>query len=282
MPKPKDSLALFEIMRSSEPQGPKKETSTASRQARTATPSEPPTADGQPSTTNGDLAAAAARNARPADDRPSRPWFEIAGGQVRFAFTSQGMAVAIFALALLVVAAYAVGLWVGNARGEKAGYRAAKLDTQAAVMDDIQAARAEPPAESLFEGVGTSPIVRRSTETAETLAVDLHPASADEPAWVRGYTYVVVQDFRADAWADVEKAQRYLLDNGIETAVVELDGDWKYRLVARQGFNRDDPVQRKLADEFLVRVRTVGEAFFQAGGRYRLEGYFKKLTADHW
>lgn len=281
MPKPKDGLALFEIMRSSEPRGKNKESDPPGQRAREPAPSGPPAAERQPSTVTGSVTAAPAGHDRPAGDVSPQPWFKVAGGQVRFALTSQAMAVAIFGLALLVLAAYALGLSVGRDRGEKAGYQAAQLDTQAAVMDDIQAARAEPPAQTLFNGVGSSPIVYQGTEPDEP-AADRQPATPDGAAWVRGYTYVVVQDFRADAWADVERAQQYLLDNGIETAVVELEGDWRYRLIAAQGFNRDDLVQRKLADDFLARTREIGETYFRAGGRYRLEGYFKKLTADHW
>ena len=88
--------------------------------------------------------------------------------------------------------------------------------------------------------------------------------------------------FRTDAGDDVDRARRFLADNGIETVVLELTGDWKYRLVTTQGYNRDDPLQRDLAAKYLVRTRRLGKMFFEGGGRYRLEGYFKKLTGDRW
>ncbi|HUU84253.1 MAG TPA: hypothetical protein VM243_12185 [Phycisphaerae bacterium] len=282
MPKPKDGPALFEIMRSPGFQDKAKDSRPPDKESGSPVPG------GQPAGSRKGLGAtgrgsAAQPTADPAtgEDRP-RPWFEITGGQVRLSFTSQAMAVAIFGLALLLVAAYAAGLRVGTARGERRGYQAARLDTQAAVMDDIKAARAQPPAENLFEGLGDSPIVRRGGESFDPGVTDDEPGTDNDAVWVRGYNYVVVQDFRPDAAADVEKARRYLADSGIETAVVELKGDWRYRLIATQGFNLGDPVQERLANDYLARIREFGKAYLEAGGRYRLEGYFKKLTADDW
>ena len=210
------------------------------------------------------------------------PLFEVAGGRIRLALTSQAMAVAVFGLGLLALAAYSVGLSVGRSRGVNEGYEAGQASAQAEAMDSIQEARAQQPTERLFEGVGISPVAaaRGPELTGDTPKPATPPAGAT--SWVRGYTYVVVQDFKADARDDVDRARRFLADNGIETAVLELTGDWKYRLVTTQGYNRDDPLQRDLADDYLARTRRQGQTFFEGGGRYRLEGYFKKLTGERW
>ncbi|MFQ5490608.1 MAG: hypothetical protein ACE5GE_07795 [Phycisphaerae bacterium] len=216
------------------------------------------------------------------DVGPGEPIWRIAEGRMHLALSSRGLGLAIFGLGCLLLIAYAVGQRSGQKRGLAQGFLNGKQATQAAAVDEIGQARAQPATQGIFDGVGDSPVQ----------PVDPQPASAvrradpmDPPAgprWVKGYTYVVVQDFRADAREDARHAQQYLADSGLETAVVELSGDWKYRLVTTQGFNRDDPVQRKLADEYLSRVRSLGQTYFKAGGRYRLEGYFKKLTAPSW
>ncbi|MCH7813433.1 MAG: hypothetical protein IID40_05365 [Planctomycetes bacterium] len=210
------------------------------------------------------------------------PLYEVAGGRIRLALTSQAMAVAVFGLGLLALAAYWVGLSVGHSRGVNDGYEAGLASAQAEAMDGIQEARAQQPTERLFEGVGISPVaaVRGPEVTADSPKPATPPGGST--SWVRGYTYVVVQDFKTDAGDDVDRARRFLADNGIETVVLELTGDWKYRLVTTQGYNRDDPLQRDLAAKYLARTRRLGKMFFEGGGRYRLEGYFKKLTGDRW
>lgn len=271
MPKPKDGRALFELLRSADARGDEAEAGLLD-----AVPPQP--ADRPESNRPEPVAPSVRREVR--DEGANPPWVEVGGGRLRLALSTQALAVAIFAAGVLLVLAYQVGLRVGTGRGERRGYQAGKMDTQAEVMDDIQSARAGTPVEGLFEGVGTSPIGPGAAKPASW--TEPATGAGGEATWVSGYTYVVVQDFRAGAAADVEQAQRYLHDDGIETAIVELAGDWRYRLIATQGFNRDDPVQRKLADEFLARVRQTGQTYFEAGGRYRLEGYLKKLTADHW
>lgn len=281
MPKPKDGAALFEIMRKMEPDG--KDTGAGERSgvfegATAPAPLRPRGAERTGPQGPADRDRAAARE----DGTADVPVFEMAGGRVRLALTSRATAVVVFALGLLLVAAYSTGLTVGRRRGQTVGYQAGLASAQASAMDEIQTARAQRPAQGLFEGIGADPVQPAGIAPPEGPREPKAIRSRPEEAWVRGYTYVAVQDFRADAQADVERARRYLLDNGIETAVVELEGDWKYCLVTTQGFNRDDPVQRALADEHLATIRKLGQAYFEAGGRYRLEGYFKKLTAETW
>jgi len=267
MPKPKDGPALFELIHDTDPgqkRGESKEAEDTAGAARAERPAEkiPPAADRQ------------TERPRAAGEAATLPLFEIVGGRLRVALTSRGMALLVFGLGVVLLVAYRLGLSAGLEQGKQVGY-------EAAVKDDIQAARAEPPASGLFEGVGQPPFVHSTPPADAGPAADAAPTGA-HTNWVTGYTYLAVQDFRADAWADVQAAQNYLRDNGVETVVVERDDEWKYQLVTTQGFNRDDPVQRRLADEFRSRVHKLGEAFFEAGGRYRLEGYFKKLTGQTW
>ena len=273
MPKPKDGPALFELMRATVPEAEAKGPDARQDEVPAAPKAPPKAVDRKPPAAPEPVAEPSPPETPPVD---SRPVFEVVGGQVRLALTSQWVAVAIFCLGLLLLAAYRIGLGVGLDEGKRVGHQAA----QARVRDDIQAARAKPPTEGLFQGVGPSPVVRPTAPApAES---DERPAVEDGPSWVTGYTYVAVQDFRADAGADVQRARQYLAENGVETVVVEMDGDWKYRLITVEGFNRSDPVQRKLADEFLTSVRALGQEYFKQGGRYRLEGYFITLTGETW
>jgi len=195
----------------------------------------------------------------------------------------------VFVVGLVLVASYTAGLYLGRQRGEQDGFAAGRKSVEAIVTNEIEQARAQRPTEGIFDGVGTSPVGRSGPDAGLERTVGDGGSTSPEmsegssaAAWVRGYTYIVVQDFKSDALADAHKAARYLADNGVDTAIVELDGDWKYRLITLQGFNRDEAVQRNLAEEYLERVRTLGQNYFAAGGRYRLEGYFKKLAADTW
>ena len=114
----------------------------------------------------------------------------------------------------------------------------------------------------------------------------LPDAAQYEPApttWVQGHNYIVVQDFRRDARADAEFAQGYLEQNGIPSVVLERSGSYPYRLITARGFDRDDQVQRKMADEYQERIRRLGQAYLQAGGRYDFKtAFFIKLTGETW
>ncbi|MHC4064319.1 MAG: hypothetical protein ACYSUI_07440 [Planctomycetota bacterium] len=273
---PKDGSALFEIMRKIGPAGEK----AGEPGPRTESPAQPP-----PSSAETPTSPRLQGDERPAEGDSATadvPALEMVGGQVRIALTSRATAVVVFALGLVLVLAYSAGSAVGRKQGKAAGYKDGRASAQASAVDEIQVARARQPVEGIFDSIGRSPVQPARPAVSESPQAAPAPTPRPEVAWVRDYTYIAVQDFRADARADVERAKSYLLDNGVETAILELKGDWKYRLVTVQGFNRDDPVQRDLADEYLANVRKLGQAYFNAGGRYRLEGYFKKLTADRW
>jgi hypothetical protein len=211
-----------------------------------------------------------------------QPVFQVVDGRVRLALTPVATAVAIFALACLMVVAYGAGTRVGQRRGHEAGFAEGREYTNSATLDEIQAARMKPPADGLFEGVGVAPVRRVETPPETTSRGGKPQQGAPASGWVTGYTYIVVQDFRAGDAAVMEHARQYLLDNGVETAVIDLDGGYVGRLITAQGFNREDPVQKQLCEDFWARVRRLGQAFFDEGGKYRLEGYLKTRKAETW
>ena len=109
------------------------------------------------------------------------------------------------------------------------------------------------------------------------LPVNAAPAAG----WVRDQTYIVVQEFPA---ANVEKARHareFLGQRGVNTELVSLNNDTTL-LIATQGYNHKDPAQKRLAEQLLEKVRTIGTQYYAAGGGYKLEGYYKTLKRDNW
>jgi hypothetical protein len=100
----------------------------------------------------------------------------------------------------------------------------------------------------------------------------------DTPKWVRGHTYIVVQEFLETDLEEARKAREFLEEHGVPTSIVRYSGrsKYKYRLVTQKGFNCDDPVQKQLCNEYHQQIRKLGELFVKAGGRYDLQGYQKK------
>jgi hypothetical protein len=272
MPRSKDGLALFEIIRKDDV------TKAAVDRAAEGVPEpivEPPPAVEKP-------APVVHRPAPPAPKSPPRAFgeraaiWEMADGRLILSFSPRLVAIVVFGLGVLIALGYWAGKSAGFSQGEKKGYEQGRNYAEAGVLDDIQEAKAQQPTDGLFEGVGESPIVGTGSEEkpAPTGKAD------GQSNWVAGYTYVVVQDFKADDLAEAKRAGQYLLDNDIETAIVQR-GKW-ISLVTLQGFNADDSLQKKLAEDLKDRIRTAGERYFKAGGRVRMEGYLKTLTKPNW
>jgi hypothetical protein len=142
--------------------------------------------------------------------------------------------------------------------------------------------------EGLFAGVGESPVqpateleARPGERRQGSLPLTSVRAAGGTTRWVKGNTYVVVQSFRGDARQDASRAKEFLAQHGIGAELVG-GNDRGYRLIATTGFNFEDETQKKLAEQFLQKIRNVGRAYFQSGGRYKLEGYFATQTSDTW
>ena len=105
--------------------------------------------------------------------------------------------------------------------------------------------------------------------------------SAKRAGWIRGHTYIIAQEFRADHVADADRAQAFLEARGVETKRIALTNG-SVQLVTTQGYDRGDPTQSTLADQLLKKVKSIGKSYFADRGGYRLEGYFKTLKSDSW
>lgn len=220
----------------------------------------------------------------------------IDGGVIRIALTSTLAAVGLFGLAALMVVTAWVGYGLGHRAGKQKGFVAGRRSVEAEVEDEIQAARMQPVTEGLFDRIGPSPLIPagggEEPQTAAAAAggseppkpapVKEAPAPPEPSGWIKGHTYVCVQEFERDALEDARRAQEFLRQNRIETAIVDRAGTRNYWLLTRQGFDCDDPSQKKLAEDYRDRIRRLGESYFKSGGRYRLEGYLAKRTRDSW
>lgn len=230
--------------------------------------------------------------ARASTQIDSPPFCQIRGGRIVFAFSSAVAAMVLFAVAALVAGGWMAGRRTGVDQGKQLGFQAGVDSVQAKTLEGIEAARNARPNGDIFDGVGVSPIQEVSPQekspptkksaSAKPSAIGRKIANAlqDSSKWVIGHTYIVVQEFRAGDQADADAAQLFLKEHGVETEIVESKGSYRYVLLSVRGFNRDDPVQRKLCDKFHAEVKRLGKLFVKAGGRYALQGYQKKVTGE--
>jgi len=207
--------------------------------------------------------------------RTGEPFVSFDGDHLRFSFTSGYAAIVIFVAVGCMMGAYWLGGKYGRKLGIREGYEQGRNSYRMEAADEIAAARQKEPASELVnelidkpDGEGASGSLRSDIQTPTT------------DVWVSGLTYVVVQEFSAANKEHVAPAQRFLSDRGIETVAVRLNSG-STQLITKQGYNRRDATQRRLADEFLEKVHTIGKSYYANGGGYRLEGYFK-LRRDHW
>jgi hypothetical protein len=219
----------------------------------------------------------------------SEPLLRIDGRLIRIALDSTRAAVAVFALVVLMGAAWMLGHGSGRESGMDEAWKAARAEGMGTV-DEMDRIREGAPQPNVTEGVGASPFAPdkdpaappRVAPPSTTLASRAETGAAVSSAeWTPGLTYIVVQDFAWSARADALRAQEYLRQYSIETSLEETSGKW-YHLIATQGFNWDDSTDRDRYDRYLRRIQTIGQTYYKNGGRYKLEGYAKKLTRDHW
>ncbi len=200
--------------------------------------------------------------------------FEISGDRVRLSLTSVTAAGAIFLLLAIFTAAYIVGARSGDRAGFQRGYDAARAAALPAEADEITMARALPAAAHLLDPLKAANAPREEPKQ--------RPAPVVTPAtgWVKDLTYVVVQEFPAGAIQKAHDARQFLAQRGVPAEVVTVAGG--VHLITAQGYNHKDPAQKKLAEQLLSKVRTIGAQYYAAGGGYKLEGYYKTLKRDSW
>lgn len=210
-----------------------------------------------------------------------RAW-QIEGRRVHISLTSASAAMVLFFVVLLVTAAMVSGRRSGLKEGHRVGYEAGRAAFAAELDDEIDDVRRQPPQPALIAAL-TDSDERRSVPANEPESSSAVPAQGnrDSGSWVPGHTYVVVQEFSPSAAADATPAREFLAQHGIFATPVRYPSG-AIQLITDQGYNHRDPGQKRLAEQLLDKVRSVGTKYFALGGGYKLEGYFKTLKAEEW
>jgi len=205
------------------------------------------------------------------------PFFELVDGRARVSFTSLAAAGVVFAAMVAVLGAFELGTRSGHKAGFQRGFDAGRASYAADAMSEIELARSQPPATHLVSDL----LQEGLPGLGESNAADAGDQNPKRVEWIRGYTYVVVQEFAANSGEDVRLAEEFLAEHGVPTARVQLPSG-AFQLITTQGYNRADPTQAQLADTLLEKVQETGARYFAAGGGYRLKGYFKTRKDDAW
>jgi len=225
-------------------------------------------------------------SSKPAADRNTpRPFFEVEGDRVLFSLTSVKAAGAVFIGLAALIAAYGIGSKGGDAGGYKRGFEAGRADVDDAVGDEIEALRSQPPSSHLVGALvqegGTKSTSGGAREDRAAAPAKLPASAVPSVGWVRDLTYIVVQEFAAANEEQARHAREFLAQRGVSTELVSLNNDTSL-LITKQGYSHKDPAQKRLAEQLLDKIRTIGTQYYAAGGGYRLDGYYKTLKRDNW
>lgn len=198
----------------------------------------------------------------------------VDGNRLRISLTPRSGAVAVFAVLLVLVAAFAVGTRSGRTDAFRAGFTEGRASYAAETMDEISLARGQPPATELVADLMEGQAVPAPEPTALVPRIETSQ-------WIRGHTYIVAQEFAAGRLRDAEAARVFLAEHGIPTELVTRPGG-TIQAITSQGFDRNDSTQRQQSDTLKRKLHAIGRKYFASGGGYKLEGYFKTLTGDNW
>lgn len=221
---------------------------------------------------------AAARETAPRAGRA----VQVDGVRVHFSLTSASAALVLFSIVLVVAAAAVSGRRSGLREGHRVGYEAGRAAFAAELDTEIEDVRRQPPQTGLIAPLTESDRLRPASVGDPENAVAGHPKSPRESGnWIPGHTYIVVQEFTPSAAADAVPAREFLAQHGISATPVRFRSG-AVQLITDQGYNHRDPAQKRLGEQMLDKVRSVGAKYFGSGGGYKLEGYFRTLKAEGW
>lgn len=210
----------------------------------------------------------------PADAGAGEPLWSYDGRRLRVSLSRMAAA----AVAAGVVLAAAGVYRVGSSLGAAAGFEEGRRSYEAATVATIEQAKRQPVNEEVVGPLRSGSAAPSRGETSPPAAA---PRTTVTASWVKGNTYIVVQEFRPDSGNEAYVAQGFFAEQGVPTAVVKRSSGHLW-LVSTEGYNYGDPAQKQLGKVLAQRVRDVGKAYQQAGGRYACEGYERTLTGDSW
>ncbi len=203
---------------------------------------------------------------------------ELDGDRVRISLTSLSGAIAVFVALVVVLGGFEAARRFGEREGFRRGHAAGRASYAADTVSEIEAARRQPPSTNIVKDL------LRDADVPALSGLAIGGEASDEfpaPSWVRGFTYIVAQEFGGEHEEHARRAQGFLAEHGVETELVRYVSG-SMQLMTVQGYNRTDPAQRRMADELLAKVHNVGAKYFSGGGGYKLDGYFRTLKGEHW
>ena len=204
------------------------------------------------------------------------PFVEMVDGRIRVSFSSTAAGIDVFVGMAILLVAYEWGTGSGYADGWRIGHEDGRASYAAEAVSEIELARSQPPATHLVSGLLAGGGAAETAELGGKAIVD-----PEEQTWIRGYTYIVAQEFAADREEDAGHARLFLDEKGIPTAMVTLPGG-AVQLITSEGYNHKDPTQKRIAEQLLEKVRRIGAQYYADGDGYRLNGYFKTLKSENW
>lgn len=267
MPKPKDSLALYELFTRHPPksQSPARSRRWAARGAGRTVKAKEQRSPGTESP---------ARSPKTQKAGPSKA---PAAAIARLARNPARLSAVIGAVAIVAFAGYLLdrrwGFWTSSI-------------TPADTGDGLEWARRQPPQPGVLTLFADERASKPTTSAAQGGAAN-ERGSAPEPAGPsvaggqqverqKGLNYIVVESFARDRLSDARAAQDFLAGHGIETTIETARGGWI--LVTAQGFGARDPARQRMVE----RITQLGKAFFEQGGRYRFICYAKLYQGQPW
>lgn len=210
---------------------------------------------------------------------PRGRWFIHEADRVTVSLSVTSAAGVLVALLALISGAYSVGSYWGEQSGRRAYL--------ARTGDEIEQAKLAPPNAELLSALRDPSLV--ATPNAVTASLGGPAASPAAPAhsggppvsWVKGNTYTVVQEFKPEGQDDARFAREFFAERGVATHVVTRPNGYHW-LITAEGYNYKDSAQKQMGKVLAQRVKDLGKAYQDAGGRYSCEGYERTLSGDSW
>lgn len=248
MPKPKQSLALFELVH---------RVQQGSLESGIHPDPDPPARQDEPPEVMHAVAGL-----------PVEPVLRKDGHRVRLSLSTAALAVVIVVLAMMTTTAYFAGRQQGQSLARRELLLAASGEIQ------LNLAREGPARPEVLQNLDPANEQPRS-QAAQELRAERGPGSG----WVRGFNYIWVDNF--DSLKDAEHAQAFLDEQGVACTPVPTT-DRRCLLVTNQGFDYGVAEQKVACQRLESKIRELGKAYESKGGRYHFNCQVTKLKGDQW
>lgn len=207
-----------------------------------------------------------------------QPFIELDADRFRISFTSVTAALAVFGLLVVLIGAFELGRRLERPVAFRLGVDAGRTASESEGLSEVEMVRAQPPSHEVIADLLAKPPV---TAVSPLINKGIQQGADASPGWIRGFTYVVAQEFTQGRSADARQAQAFLAKDAIATELISFPSG-SYQLITTQGYDRTNATQRGLAEQLQKQVRASGRRYYESGGGYKLEGYLKTLKNDSW